>query len=112
MKVGVIGSRNLQIDNLEAYLPENTTEIISGGAKGIDTCAREYAEKKSIPFTEILPEYHKYGKRAPLLRNMDIVHSADMVVAFWDGVSRGTKFTIGVCREENVPLKVVLIERK
>ena len=40
MKVAVIGSRNLVVQDLEKYLPEETTEIVSGGAKGIDTCAK------------------------------------------------------------------------
>ena len=44
MKAGVIGSRNLTVENLGDYLPDGTTEIVSGGAKGIDTCAREYAD--------------------------------------------------------------------
>lgn len=39
MKVAVVGSRNLKIDDLGKYLPEGVTEIVSGGAKGIDTCA-------------------------------------------------------------------------
>ena len=43
MKVAVIGSRGLTITNLGDYLPRNTTEIISGGAKGVDACARDYA---------------------------------------------------------------------
>ena len=42
MKVAVIGSRGLTISNLGDYLPRDTTEIISGGAKGVDTCARDY----------------------------------------------------------------------
>ena len=41
MKVAVIGSRGLKVDNLEKDLPEKTTEIISGGARGVDACARE-----------------------------------------------------------------------
>lgn len=40
MKVAVIGSRGLAVNNLEKYLPKETTEIVSGGARGIDTCAR------------------------------------------------------------------------
>ena len=59
MKVAVIGSRGLTIDNLEKYLPRETTEIISGGAKGIDTCAREYAVSHGIKLTELLSEYEK-----------------------------------------------------
>ena len=43
MKVAVIGSRNLTVSNLEKYLPAGVTEIVSGGARGVDTSAREYA---------------------------------------------------------------------
>lgn len=46
MKIAVIGSRNLSVVNLEMYLPKDLTEVVSGGAKGIDACAREYAIKK------------------------------------------------------------------
>ena len=37
MKIAVIGSRNLTVKDLGVYLPENVTEIVSGGAKGIDS---------------------------------------------------------------------------
>lgn len=97
MKVAVIGSRGLKVDNLEEYIPEGTTEIISGGAKGVDACAREYAISHNIKLTEILPEYEKYGKSASLKRNMTIIENADIVLAFWDGKSRGTKFVIERC---------------
>ena len=43
MKVAVIGSRNLTVSNLEKYLPAGVTEIVSGGARGVDTSAREYS---------------------------------------------------------------------
>ena len=39
MKVAVIGSRNLMVEDLGKYPPEETTEIVSGRAKGIATCA-------------------------------------------------------------------------
>lgn len=107
MKVAVIGSRGLTIDNLGKYLPKETTEIISGGAKGVDACAREYAVSHGIKLTEFLPEYEKYGKSAPLKRNITIIEAADVVLAFWDGKSRGTKFVIEKCREVG---KTVMIE--
>ena len=106
MKVAVIGSRGLTIDNLEKYLPKETTEIISGGAKGIDACAREYAVSHGIKLTEFLPEYEKYGKNAPLKRNITIIEAADVVLAFWDGKSRGTKFVIEKCREVGKTVRV------
>lgn len=92
MKVAVIGSRGLRVDNLEKYLPKETTEIVSGGARGIDTCAREYAVRNNIKLTEFLPEYERYGRSAPLKRNLLIIDYADYVLAFWDGKSYGTKY--------------------
>ena len=73
MKVAVIGSRGLTVSNLGDYLPCDTTEIISGGAKGVDTCARYYALSHGIKITEYLPEYEKYGRAAPLKRNITII---------------------------------------
>ena len=55
MKVAVIGSRGLAVNDLGKYLPAGTTEIISGGAKGIDTCARNYALSHNIKLTEFRP---------------------------------------------------------
>ena len=92
MVVAIVGSRGLCVTDLEKYLPEGVTEIVSGGAKGIDCCAREYALSHDIKLTEYLPEYNKYGRSAPLKRNISIIKSADLVLAFWDGSSRGTKF--------------------
>ena len=43
MRVAVIGSRGLLVDDLEDYLPEETTEIISGGARGVDASAKAFA---------------------------------------------------------------------
>lgn len=108
MKVAIIGSRNLMVKNLGQYLPENVTEIVSGGAKGIDTCAREYALKNNIKITEFLPDYNKYGRSAPLKRNVLIVDYSDVVLAFWDGRSRGTKFVIDKCRQCSKPVKIFM----
>lgn len=106
MKVAVIGSRGLSVDNLEKYLPEDTTEIVSGGARGVDTSAREYAQSHDIKLTEFLPEYGKYGRSAPLKRNITIIEYADVVLAFWDGQSHGTKFVIDNCKQRGIPVKV------
>ncbi len=106
MKVAVIGSRELQVNHLEDYLPEDTTEIVSGGARGIDTCARNYAQLHGLKLTEFLPDYKQYGRGAPLRRNITIIECADMVLAFWDGKSRGTKYVIDNCKKQNTPVVV------
>jgi hypothetical protein len=106
MKIAIIGSRGLHVNDLEKYLPENVTEIVSGGARGIDSDARAYAQAHGIPLKEFLPEYEKYGRSAPLKRNLLIIEYADVVLAFWDGQSRGTKYVIDHCREMGVPVRV------
>ncbi|MBE6037778.1 MAG: DUF2493 domain-containing protein [Anaerofustis stercorihominis] len=106
MKIAIIGSRRLTVNNLEKYLPENITEIISGGATGIDQCAKNFALDNHIPLTEFLPDYTRYGRKAPLIRNLQIINEADIVIAFWDGNSRGTKFVIENCRKLNKPVRV------
>ncbi len=106
MKVAVIGSRNLSIDDLGKYLPPDTTEIVSGGARGVDTSAREYARAHGIKLTEFLPDYSTHGRQAPILRNIQIIDYADVVLAFWDGKSNGTRFVIERCRSQNVKVRV------
>ncbi len=101
MKVAIIGSRTIKkFDDLYKYIPENVTEIVSGGALGVDRIAREYAQKNGIKLLEIIPDYNKYGgKVAPLKRNDKIVEYADYVIAIWDGKSRGTAYVLHKCEE-------------
>ena len=106
MKVAVIGSRTISIENIEDYIPKAATEIISGGAKGIDTCAKLFAEKHNLFYTEFLPEYKKYSRAAPIVRNREIVDYADIVIAIWDGTSKGTKSVIDYCKKSGKEILV------
>ena len=108
MKVAIIGSRGLEVPDLDKYIPPETTEIVSGGAKGVDTSARLFARMKGFKLTEFFPEYDKYNRAAPLKRNIQIIEYADVVLAFWDGKSRGTKFVIDNCRERGIPCTIFL----
>ena len=107
MRIAVIGSRTLHLENLSDYLPEGTTEIVSGGAKGVDADAKQYALKNAIALTEFLPDYRRYGRGAPLKRNLQIIEYADMVLAIWDGKSRGTKFVIDQCQKKKIPVQII-----
>lgn len=106
VRVAVIGSRGLEVKNLGDFLPEDTTEIVSGGARGVDTSARNYSNANGIKLTEFLPDYNSYGHRAPLVRNIDIINYSDIVLAFWDGVSRGTAFVITNCKKSGTPVRI------
>lgn len=112
MRVAIIGSRNCPPIDIASHLPEKPELIVSGGAIGADTFAREYALKNDIPLLEFLPEYEKYGRKAPLHRNIQIVDNCDFLLAFWDGMSRGTKFTLDYAEKRGVPFEVMVLLNK
>lgn len=110
MKVAIVGSRSMKIENLDLYLPRNISEIVSGGAKGIDICAREYALRNNVVLKEFLPDYKRYGRYAPLKRNLEIIKYADIVISFWDGKSKGTKYVIDNCHKIGKGITVYIVE--
>ena len=109
IKLAIIGSRDCPQIDIMAHLKHLPTEVISGGARGADTYAREFAHKYNLPLTEYLPDNDKYGKTAPLIRNKLIVESCDCLIAFWDGKSRCTKYTLDYAKEKGKPIKIVQI---
>ena len=109
MHLAIIGSRDCPAVDIEAYIDEMPDAIVSGGAKGADTYAREFAIKKGIRLIEHLPDYSKYGRGAPMVRNREIIDDCDKVLAFWDGKSRGTKQTIDYAESKGKPIKIIKI---
>ena len=114
MRVAIIGSRDLQDKEEYWYkkicgsIPKNCTEIVSGGAEGIDTLAHRYANEHGLLFKEFLPEYSRYGKSAAFIRNSRIVEYAHMVLAFWNGKSRGTADAVMKCYQLNKPVEIFM----
>lgn len=109
MKIAVVGSRTFKDESLlsitlSEYYPE---EIISGGAVGADQLAAAWAKSNNINIKEFLPDYGRYGRSAPIRRNDLIVDAADMVIAFWDGSSRGTKYTIDYAEKMKKVIKII-----
>ena len=110
MKLAIIGSRSIEIKNIEEYLPDGVTEIVSGGARGVDRQAANYAKSKNIPLTEFLPNYSRYGRAAPLKRNEQIAEYSEEVLAFWDGESKGTLYTISLFEKMGKKVVVKIIK--
>lgn len=107
MKIMIAGSRSILHFDLEKYIPEDTELIISGGAKGVDTLAEQYADRRGISKLILRPDYRRYGRAAPLIRNRKMVDLADRIIIIWDGSSRGTRHTIEYA--ESISKSITLI---
>ena len=108
MKVAIVGSRSITNIELDRYVPAEVEEIVSGGAVGVDLCAAEYAKSKGLRLTEFLPQYERYGRAAPIVRNREIVDYADRVMVFWDGSSRGALSVIKYAQKVGKTFEVIL----
>jgi uncharacterized phage-like protein YoqJ len=107
MKVLVAGSRGITSFDLEQYIPSETELVITGGAKGVDQLAEQYADTHRISKFIMRPQYDLYGRAAPLKRNEVMVDMADLVIVVWDGVSKGTKHTIEYAKKKQKNLILI-----
>lgn len=81
--------------------------IVSGGACGIDQMAFDFSKENGIPILIYWPNYNKYGKSAPIIRNKEIVKHCDEIICFWKDNSRGTKNDIDLACQLNKPCRII-----
>lgn len=98
MKVIIAGSRDITDYRLVAKamqeFPEEVTEVVSGGANGVDKLGEEWAVNHGIPIKRFVADWRAHGKAAGPIRNREMAnYVSDMgaLVALWDGKSAGTR---------------------
>jgi predicted Rossmann fold nucleotide-binding protein DprA/Smf involved in DNA uptake len=96
--VAIVGSRHFpEMERVKAYvrdLPAGTT-VITGGASGVDAAAGEAARERSLGLIQLRPRFEEgTDPGASKRRNQELIDAADVVVAFWDGTSTGTRGTV------------------
>lgn len=109
MKLLIVGSRSVKNFDISPYISADTDLILTGGAVGIDTLAEKYADNHSISKLVLRPRYARYGKSAPLVRNRMLVDMADEILIIWDGISKGTAYTISYARKSGKHLQIITI---
>jgi|1048.fasta_scaffold24358_3 hypothetical protein len=114
MKIAVVGSRHVLNASviqevLNTYLGKMTV-LITGGAKGVDTLAERWARENDIPVEVYLPDWKNLGRAAGIVRNRAMVMECHECIAFWDGISKGTKSTIEMCKKQNKRVVVFTVE--
>ena len=116
MKIAVIGSREgfpgNPSDLIEKVLElENLTKdqitIVSGGARGVDSLAESWARSNNVNTLIFRADWKNLGKGAGYIRNHNIIENSDIVLALWNGESRGTLHSL--CLSRKLGKKVYLI---
>ena len=109
MIVAVVGHRELQdYELVRSVLDKIKMDcIVSGGARGADTLAEQYALEHDIPIVVYEAGWHRYGRGAGPKRNQLIVDYADRMVAFLDEGSRGTADSIRRAKKKGIEILIV-----
>ena len=119
MKMAIVGSRSfddfdylqwvldyvleIETSKIGVYWQWESVEVVSGGARGSDRLAEMFANKRKLGLTVFSADWDKYGRSAGYRRNKRIVDYADIIIAFWDSKSKGTKHTINLARKQGKP---------
>ena len=109
MRIGIVGSRNFgDLEKVKEYVKslDEETVIVSGGAKGVDETAAKMGEELGMKIVIFKPDWEQYGRSAGIIRNKEICVYSDMICAFWDGKSKGTKNTIDTAKKMNMIVQV------
>lgn len=115
MKVIIAGSRSIlrigysEFNEIISVCPYEITEVVCGGAKGIDKIGEQWAQRKGIPIIYFLPDWNKHKKAAGFVRNKQMVDYADVLIAIWNGKSPGTAHTIKEAKKKGLKTFVKII---
>lgn len=87
-------------------LSSKEIEIITGGSRGVDTLAERWSRENNVTCTVIKAEWKRHGKKAGPMRNQVMAEIGDILLAFWDGKSRGTKDMIVKAKGKKIDIYI------
>ncbi len=110
MNIAIVGSRGFRaLKRVQEFVKQELNPgdtVVTGGALGVDMAAMEAVKKAGLSMLVHYPNWNMYGKGAGYERNVKIIDDADVVVAFWDGISKGTAHSIKTARDAGKVVKV------
>lgn len=112
MNIAVIGSRSFaDYQKLESFILQHISvdQIDFVVSHGSDRLAERFASNFGLKTLIFPADWSKHGKSAGYRRNITIIENADIVFAFWDGTSKGTKHSINLATKTNKELYVYAI---
>lgn len=94
----------------ESGFSKEITEVVSGGARGVDRYGEEWANCNGVAIKRFIPDWNGLGKKAGHIRNRRMGDYADSLVALWDGKSSGTKGMIEYAQQKGLKIYVYFKE--
>ena len=114
MKLIIAGSRTFTDYQLlcQTLAPEKhrVTQVITGGARGADRLGIRWAVSHSVRLKGFPADWQRFGKSAGVRRNFQMAQAGDMLLAFCDGRSAGTRHMISCMQQLGKPVVVILME--
>lgn len=90
---------------------DGITEVVSGCAAGVDTLGEQWAEQFNVPIKRFPADWTQYGRRAGVLRNIEMARYADGLLSVWDGKSKGSAHMIKAAGQFGIFRREVVMER-
>jgi len=114
MKLIIAGSRTIEptyqlLLSLLDHFKIIPSEIVSGGARGVDESGEMYANLHELPCKYFLSNWEQHGKSAGFKRNLEMAKYADALLAIWDGKSKGTKHMMDIMYDYGKPVYMVVL---
>lgn len=111
MKTIIAGSRSITdlayVINAVATCPWTISEVVSGGANGVDSLGEQYANLHGIPIAVFPADWIRFRRAAGSIRNQQMAEHAEALLAVWDGKSRGTADMIRRAKSRKLRVMVV-----
>jgi hypothetical protein len=93
----------------QVFAPERyrITQVITGGARGADQLGYRWAWKHAVRHQLFRADWERFGKSAGVRRNFQMAQAGDVLLAFWDEQSPGTRHLITCMQELGKPVVVI-----
>lgn len=99
------------------FLPRCVTEVVSGGCRGVDKVAEQWAKNNNKDLVVFHPNWGKHGRAAGPIRNLRMLtyswerDKSCFLLAIWDGKSRGTKNIIESAKRFKIDTHVHIVKK-
>ena len=111
MKIVIAGNRSFHDYQLlcQTLAPDKSriTQVLTGGARGADQLGYRWAWKHAIKHQLFRADWERFGKSAGVRRNFQMAQAGDLLLAFWDGRSAGTRHMISCMQQLGKPVVVI-----